>query len=69
MSERINISWTPEHERLAELVVKQNAGRMGELGINVKSNVRPNKEKDYNRSGAILFALMLAAGEVPEPEK
>jgi len=66
MSQRINITWTDDHERLAELVVKKHAGRMGELGINVRSNARSGKDKDFNRSGAILMALMLAAGEAPE---
>lgn len=65
MNQRINITWTDEHERLAEQVVKKFAGRMGELGINVRAN-RSGREKDFNHSGAILMALMLAAGEVSE---
>lgn len=65
-SQRINITWTDEHERLAEQVVKKFAGRMGELGINVTANARSGKDKSFNRSGAILMALKLATGEIDD---
>jgi hypothetical protein len=66
-SDRTNITWSDEHQRLAELVVKKHAGRMGELGIPTRSATRPGGEQGVNRSGAILFALMLAAGETDKP--
>lgn len=65
-SEKTNITWSDEHQRLAEIVVKKHAGRMGEAGIPTRSSTRPGGESSINRSGAVLFALKLAAGEVPE---
>lgn len=65
-SEKTNITWSDEHQRLAEQVVKKHAGRMGELGIPTRSATRPSGEQSINRSGAVLFALKLAAGEVDE---
>jgi hypothetical protein len=69
MGERVNIMWSDEHELLLEKIIKRHAGRMGELGIATRSKVRPGGEMGFNRSGAILFALMLAAGEVEEKDK
>lgn len=68
-NDRTNITWSDEHQRLAELVVKKHAGRMGELGIPTRSATRRGGEVSINRSGAILFALMLAAGEASVEEK
>lgn len=55
---RTFVTWSEEHDRLAELVVKKYAGRMGEMGIGTRHG------KKINRSGAVLMALMIAAGEV-----
>lgn len=72
MAERVNIMWGEEQERLIEKIIARHAGRMGEAGIATRSKVRPGGEIGLNRSGAIMFALMLAAGETeekPEIEK
>jgi hypothetical protein len=62
-SGRTFVTWSDEHERLAKMVVKKYAGRMGELGISTRFG------KNINRSGAVLMALMVAAGETEEKDK
>ena len=64
MGERVNIMWDQEMDRLVEKIVAKHAGKMGEMGIAPKTKVRPGGEAGPNRSGAILYALRLAAGEV-----
>lgn len=63
MSERTFVTWSEDHERLVEKIVKKYAGRMGEMGIATRHG------KKINRSGAVLIALMLASGEVEEKDK
>jgi hypothetical protein len=69
MGDRVNVMWSEEHQRLAEKVIKKYAGRMGELGIATRNTTRKGGIEDINRSGTLLFALMLAAGEVEEKDK
>ena len=68
MDNRVNIMWTPELDALVEKVVKKHAGKMGEAGLAPMTAVRGSGFKTPNRSAAIVFALMLAAGEIATPE-
>lgn len=63
MSERQFVTWSEEHEQLVEEIVKKYAGRMGELGIATRHG------KKVNRSGAVLIALMIAAGKLDPKDK
>lgn len=57
-----SIKWSAEHEKLAHQVAQKYAAQMGQSGI----NTQPRPEKDFNRSGAILYALKVVAGEATE---
>jgi hypothetical protein len=67
--DRTNVTWSEDHQKYAEMVVAKYAGEMGKLGIPTRSATRPGGEESINRSGAILFALMFAAGALEEDEQ
>ena len=63
------ITWTDRHEELARRVVERHADKMRMNDILPFTSATHDGQRRENQSGAILFALMLAAGEVPEREQ
>lgn len=59
---RTSITWSDEHQQLAEIIVKKYMGKMELLDIPTHSANRKHGEQVISRSGAVLMALMIAAG-------
>lgn len=62
------ITWTERHEELARLVVERHADSMRMNDILPYTATTHDGQRRENQSGAILFALMLAAGKVPQEQ-